>query len=149
MLSTDDKLRLASILLYLDMHIKQGLCNRAKILWSGGWIRSSQFQAFRWWGAGEKLTRGKKREETRVKKGTKRVSSLSTQSPLIFSLIPCISFNSLAPHHLNIGNRLDKKGRKGKRGKGKGGKRTNYREKVGHFRSSLHTNNYCSAQVIG
>lgn len=129
MLSTDDKIRIASSLLYLDMHIKQGLCNRDKILGSGGWIRSSQFQAFRWWGAGEKLTRGKKRQETRVKKGTKRVSLLSTQSPLVFSLVPCIRFNSLAPHHLNIRNRLDKKGRKGKGGRGRGEKRKNYREK--------------------
>lgn len=90
-------------------------------------------------GRGWKIDEGKKREETRVKKGTKRISLLSTQSPLIFSLVPCIWFNSLAPHHLNIWNRLDKKGRRGKRGKGKGGKRKNYREKVGHFRRSLHT----------
>ena len=69
MLSTDDKLRLASSLLYLDMHIKQGLCNRAKILGSGGWIRSSQFQAFRWWGAGEKLTREKKERRPGWKRG--------------------------------------------------------------------------------
>ena len=123
MLSTDDKIRIASSLLYLDMHIKQGLCNRDKILGSGGWIRSSQFQAFRWWGAGVKIDEGKKKTGDQGEKGDKTCFlALDPVSPR-FSLVPCIRFNSLAPHHLNIRNRLDKKGRKGKRGKRKGVKK--------------------------
>ena len=44
-----------------------------------------------------KIDEEKKREETRVKKGTKRVSLLSTQSPLIFPSFPAYDLTHSLP----------------------------------------------------